>query len=68
MTVVEIVVSPRYFSIYTGSEIQYSLVDNGDSWTTGSTVEFNHFNHAVLIFYMEFTQVYYCKQVHYANG
>ena len=57
MTVVEIVVSPRYFSIYTGTDIQYSLVDKDTKWTTSSTVDFNHY----VIFYVDLNHVYYFK-------
>lgn len=61
MKMVEIVVSPRYFSIYTGTDIQYSLVDKGTKWTTSSTVEFNHYYLHLLIFYVGLNHVYYFK-------
>jgi hypothetical protein len=63
MILVEIAVSSRYFSIYTGTEIQYSLVNKDKQWTTSSIVEFNHYDYdlGLLIFYVDLNHVYYFK-------
>ena len=67
MILVQIAVSTRYFSIYTGTEIQYSLVNKDKQWTTSSIVEFNHYDYdlGLLIFYVGFVHVHNFKWEHY---